>query len=296
MLIFWIVWLLIGILLAAVLAGTALPFFRLKMQETLRPVRDRGVARFNLNNGISVLYEPECRLREYMHSYEVYRFNDRSVYFLGEWGRAVYSARYTLLCFDPAGRPFAFYRIRERQIDGKPHTRNIMLPCETAYVSFSLEYLNGKRIRRPLSPSPFYFMWLGLFLLSLAAVFDLLLLIAVRVARSVAALYLPDELTAFPSAGSIAATVTCLIVLVPLAVTGIAVYYKKLRESIPLLDRTLNKLKTIYDRTRAAVQQVAEKGSTVCFKFYCRLMNAFAPVRQAVAGLFARSPKQRGGG
>ena len=146
---FWAVWLLIGLMLAAVFSGTVFPRLLLEMRASRYPIADRGIGKFNLKNGISVLYEPSRSEREYLCSYQVCRRNDRTVCFLGCWQKAVFTARYTLLCFNSLGRPIAFYRISEKFIGGRRYTRTVPLPYATAYVGFSLE-----RARTRFAPSP----------------------------------------------------------------------------------------------------------------------------------------------
>ena len=141
----------------AVFSGTVFPRLLLEMRASRYPIADRGIGKFNLKNGISVLYEPSRSEREYLCSYQVCRRNDRTVCFLGCWQKAVFTARYTLLCFNSLGRPIAFYRISEKFIGGRRYTRTVPLPYATAYVGFSLERADGKRIGRAFSPSPVLF-------------------------------------------------------------------------------------------------------------------------------------------
>ena len=129
---FWIVWLLIGLLLAALFSAIVLPRLLLEMKASLHPIADRGIGKFNLKNGISVLYEPSRSERKYLRCYQLFRRGDRSVSFMGCWNRAVFTARYTLLCFNSLGRPIAFYRVCESFIDGRYYTRTVTLPPLTA--------------------------------------------------------------------------------------------------------------------------------------------------------------------
>lgn len=256
---FWAVWLLIGLMLAAVFSGTVFPRLLLEMRASRYPIADRGIGKFNLKNGISVLYEPSRSEREYLCSYQVCRRNDRTVCFLGCWQKAVFTARYTLLCFNSLGRPIAFYRISEKFIGGRRYTRTVPLPYATAYVGFSLERVDGKRIGRAFSPSPFYWIWLSLFLVGLAGLVGYLFFLAVHFSEAV--FHTASDLPL----GSILTAISCAIVFLPLAVEGARMLFGLFQDRLPL-------------------QRYLSVGAAFCRKAKERAHTLFVPVRAVFGG------------
>ena len=291
---FWIVWLLIGLLLAALFSAIVLPRLLLEMKASLHPIADRGIGKFNLKNGISVLYEPSRSERKYLRCYQLFRRGDRSVSFMGCWNRAVFTARYTLLCFNSLGRPIAFYRVCESFIDGRYYTRTVTLPHATAFVSLSLERIDGKKLKRAFSPSPFYLIWLTLFLVSLAGLIGCLFFLAVHFSEGAF-----QTASALPI-GSILTALSFGIVFLPLAVVGARMLILLIKDrppfqsdlcAKPVFRRAKEKMQDLISPVRAMFGGAYD----LCRKAIYRCMNAWSLVKQTFGRVPRGSKKVRRG-
>ena len=288
MLILWIAWLLIGIFLAGLFAGTVFPRILLEMKVALHPVGDRGVEKFELPSGIAVLYEPASWMRGVLGCYQLYRANRmRAVHFIGKWVYALSDAQYVLTCFHESGRPFASYRIVESCMGGKQYTRKIPLPVDTAYVSCVLERVDGKKMRPPVSLSVRFFAWMSLFLLSLALLADLLIFLAVRFSEIVGAVFVPVS-----TMGVLLAAMAGGIVLLPLFATMVVILCKAVRHTIKTNVKQSGTIRYIFTFLYAAWIKIC-----LPFRFlYCKCCNLSSLLRQLFLKLIYGICLKRKGG
>lgn len=167
--IIWIVWYLVGVALAAVFAVAVLPALFFWMLSALFPVRDRGLGKYNLRGGVSVLYEPSLPAREFIAQYQLCRSNSaRSCRFIGEWAQPVFCGRYEVIAYNSKGRIIGVFRVEESSC-GAQFTRPLALPEGTDCVSVIFTRANGKKFARGGTFCAAFFARFALFLLALAA-------------------------------------------------------------------------------------------------------------------------------
>ena len=167
--IIWIVWYLVGVALAAVFAVAVLPALFFWMLSALFPVRDRGLGKYNLRGGVSVLYEPSLPAREFIAQYQLCRSNSaRSCRFIGEWAQPVFCGRYEVIAYNSKGRIIGIFRVEESSC-GAQFTRPLALPEGTDCVSVIFTRANGKKFARGGTFCAAFFARFALFLLALAA-------------------------------------------------------------------------------------------------------------------------------
>ena len=146
--IIWIVWYLVGVALAAVFAVAVLPALFFWMLSALFPVRDRGLGKYNLRGGVSVLYEPSLPAREFIAQYQLCRSNSApSCRFIGEWAQPVFCGRYEVIAYNSKGRIIGIFRVEESSC-GAQFTRPLALPEGTDCVSVIFTRANGKKFAR----------------------------------------------------------------------------------------------------------------------------------------------------
>ena len=274
-LVFSVIWLIVGIGLTMAFAVTV----PIRLLHCLRayslPVRDRGIARCNLEKGISVLYTPAVPMQRCLRQYQVYQFNSsEKKYFLGEWAYPISDANYSLIAFDRRGRCVDVIRVRER-VEGKRFTAVTDLPRRTDYLSVQLHRAGAERFHAPVRVLPF-FAWLTLFLFSIALAADALIWFTLSFT---AGLFPPLAFAGWNETGGLLLLVAAGIVLIPLAVAAAVFAVRLLRRRLrPGIVRPVWKP---LRRAGGAVAYALEKAK-------CTLINALHAVAWSAPVLLLR--------
>lgn len=162
--VYWIVWAAIGLIFFAIYSAEILPgLFRLAVGTAYR-ISDRGLEKFNLTNGISVLYGPDAITSEYIKRYQIYRKADYcyAPVFLGEWGKLPKSIEYEISAFDRHNMLLAKKRICKNPLNAR-YTDAVFLPFDTAYISLCVRRVDGEYISHPRKTSRIFPLLLALF-------------------------------------------------------------------------------------------------------------------------------------
>ncbi len=171
--IYWIVWLCVCIAFLVLNAVTVLPILFRWLAGAVFCTADRGLEKFNLKNGVAVLYEPDRITARYIKRYQLYKRTEElcATVFVGEWARQIKSAEYELSAYDRYDLLLAKKRIGQTPQRTR-FTGAVLLPSETDRVSLTVRSANGERVSSPKRQNPFFLFFLTLF--ALAAVFELL--------------------------------------------------------------------------------------------------------------------------
>lgn len=226
--VFSVIWYITGIGLTMAFAVTVPVYLLRCLRAYSVPVRDRGIARCNLEKGISVLYTPAVPMQRCLRQYQVCQFNSsEKKRFLGEWAYPISDADYSLIAFDRRGRCVDVIRVRER-VEGKRFTAVTDLPRRTDYLSVQLHRAGAERFRAPVRALPF-FVWLALLLFSIALAVDALIWFTLSFT---AGLFPSLAFAGLDETGGLLLLVAAGIVLIPLAVAAAVFAVRLLRRRL----------------------------------------------------------------
>lgn len=154
---FWIFFLLIGMILIAVAAVLVVPRLVLFARTADHTPRDRGVRKVNTPHGSVIVYEPDPAYRGALFQFALARSGEfvsvegklakdasrrgERVTFAGKWAKNVYCAEYALYIYDSRGKILALKTVREFPKAGVG--QRFELPCDTGSVSPVLLSING---------------------------------------------------------------------------------------------------------------------------------------------------------
>ena len=176
--IFWIVWLVVGLGAVVVCTVVLLPRIMLKMHAATIPARDRTVGRLMDERGAVLLYEPAPSVRQYIKSYRIVRERGE-LYFRGEWNRLIAFVKYELVVYNASNNIINILRVKEKFNDGL-ETHLTYLPQNTDYVTLRILCVDDTPIRAERTRFNVRFaLWLALLCAAVAILADLLLWIGV---------------------------------------------------------------------------------------------------------------------
>lgn len=135
-----------GLICAIVLCCKVLYKLHLNVHAFLRGTPDIGVARYNLKDGISVMYRAPAPSDRALRGYQIYTMQKRKEkFFVAEWADGARSAEYDLVLYDACNRVIDIMRIAEVR-GGRAYTHKYTLPAKTDYLSLSVRSVNGGRL------------------------------------------------------------------------------------------------------------------------------------------------------
>ena len=177
---FWIALTVIGIAFLSVFSALVFPRLFFKVYVSFLSSKDRGLAKFNLSDGVAILYEPDASVRKYISRYQLYQLNEESgKFFVGEFAQKLSSVQYSVVAYNRRDRVLRAYRVREKNCT--QYTKTLTLPEETDYISLVIHSVSGKRIPRAFSFRWTGYLWLALSGISFGAVFDAIFWLVIRI-------------------------------------------------------------------------------------------------------------------
>ncbi len=217
------VWIIAWVALIVIYAALVLVRLVRFLRAAVCPVRDRGMATCNLENGVSVLYVPSVAAQRFLRQYQLIAYETcAEKKFLGEWACHVGQAEYSLIVYDRYGVCIDVIRVRERA-DGKRMTAVTDLPPRTDFVSVRLHRVDGERVREPVRVGAF-FLWFSILLVGIAVGVAALLFLVMAI------IYASQGNIPFGTMAGYLGIVAALIVGVPLLAAAAWFAVLKLRK------------------------------------------------------------------
>lgn len=174
-----IIWLVGGISCVVYLVRAILMRLYYRVYAAAHPVRERGIGRFHLQNGIAVLYEPDRQVRKYIKQFQIYENREsNSKVFVGEWaGTAEEQVEYSLIAYGSRNEILGTCHVRETSGLDR-FTGETVLPEDTDYVSVVLHRVNKQKIPVERRINAAVLAWTLVFSVSVALVSDLVAWVA----------------------------------------------------------------------------------------------------------------------
>lgn len=121
------------------------------------------------------MYEPALEYRKYIKKYQLYRLsNNSNKYFIGEWTRPNKFADYDLIVYNKNNNIIEILNVKEKFSDDK-YTHITELPSDTDYISLKINQINDETFNIESKFTARFYLWLGIFSISLALSVDFLL-------------------------------------------------------------------------------------------------------------------------
>lgn len=266
-----------GVILALILAGAVIPRLWMLAYAALHPPRDRGIAKHDLQDGISVLFETADPVSSLMRRYVITRSNGpERTKFIGEWTQPVAAAQYRLIAYGANGVPCAVLHINEPGNAYRRFTLPAVLPEETVSVSVAF-CRTGKGSARRSERTPFFWLWTCLLCLAAATAAGLLLGCSMRFAEAIAleALGITERL---PVGGAVGGVVACMAGI-PLLAAAFDLFARPyLMRAVSALKRLIDfrRLKEFYRNIRMRVHRIWRKAEYFLRARFCALQNMLA--------------------
>ncbi len=176
--IFWLVWLVVGLGIVVLATVLLLPRIMLRMHAAAIPARDRAVGRLSDEHGSVTLFEPAPSVRQYIKSYRIAK-DGEGLYFCGEWSRLIAFVKYELVVYNSSNSIINILRVKEKFNDGG-YTHLTRLPHNTDYVTLRIVCVDDTPVRAERKRMNVrYALWLALLCVAVAFLADLLLWLGV---------------------------------------------------------------------------------------------------------------------
>lgn len=172
--VFWIVWLIIGIFFIVVFSVTMVPKIMLKTYAATLPVRVKTLERYSDRYGNVVVYSPAKQVRKYIKNYRI-GTDEKGAYFIGEWAKPFAYAEYELTVYGEDNSIIEILRIKEK-FNGGINTHRTRLPEGADYATLRVVCIDDNPI--PAERRSFnlrYALWLAALCFCLSLSVDLLL-------------------------------------------------------------------------------------------------------------------------
>lgn len=176
--IFWIVWLAIGLGIVVLATVLLLPRIMLRMHAAVIPAQDRAVGRLSDEHGPVTVFEPAPAVRKYIKSYRIAK-DDTGLYFCGEWSRLIAFVKYELVVYNSSNTIVNILRVKEKFNDAA-ETHMTRLPKNTDYVTLRIVCVDDTPVRAERKRfNVRYALWLALLCVAVALLADLLIWLGV---------------------------------------------------------------------------------------------------------------------
>lgn len=154
-----------------ILTARVLPKQLLIPQAQLSRIQDRGIARYTHPQGRSIVYQPSPAAKTHIPQY-VLSDRDGQRFLECKLSPQVQHIQYRIFPFDVHDRPLQCLEVDD-PVSVPGISRAVSLPGNTAYVSISVQQVNGSRIP---DDGKLAFSWIRVFLYALSVVLLTLLL------------------------------------------------------------------------------------------------------------------------
>lgn len=172
--IFWIVWLVMGVGGILWFSGWVIPKIMFKTHAATLPVGAKAVDRYKDDFGETVVYVPSAAARQYISRYRI-GHDEKGLYFCGELAKKAAYAEYELTVYNVDNNVVQILRVKEK-FNASNETALTRLPDQADYVELRLICLDDNPI--PAERTRFtarYAIWLAVLCACLVAATDLLI-------------------------------------------------------------------------------------------------------------------------
>ena len=150
----------VSLLLYVFLISCLLPSVLLRVRGESKDIRDRGIQKYLFPRGRAIVYEPDYAIRKYIPQYILSTQNGER-FLTCKLHRRVSSLQYTVSVFDADDRLLTVLDVSD-PVEIPEIGRSVPLPYNTAYVSVSVNAVNGMAMS---SHAPISLSWtrIGIF-------------------------------------------------------------------------------------------------------------------------------------